>query len=478
MKYYDLLGIKPDASAAELKKAYRGLAMKWHPDKHAENKAEAEAKFKEITEAYEVLSDPNKKEVYDKYGEEGLKGGPGGFHARSATSVFEELFGGAFGGFGGMGGMGGGRGGREGPKRTEDIHFQLAVSMEDFYKGRVRKLKVSRSVTCGGCKGKGSMKEGAVSTCSNCNGAGREMVTQRVGPGMIQQMVVQCRACGGRGESIAEKDRCAKCKGKKVVPEAKQIEVRIEKGMTPGQKIRFSGDANEMPGYETGDIVVVLMPKDSDAPEDDDDDEEEPDLDRDPDDPTPPPKKAPKAKKAEAKAAAEKKGASIKPKFSRLRNGIDLVIEKKLTLSEALLGFEFSIRHLDGRILVIRSPPGHVVSPDDIMIVDGEGMPVYRDPHSKGDLYVKLSIQMPTSEELKDPKTRTALKALLPAAPPLGSDVTADSEAHVAKVYNEEAAKAKQRENAERSRGNAHQRDDDDDDGGRGGGGGAQCRQM
>jgi DnaJ family protein A protein 2 len=223
------------------------------------------------------------------------------------------------------------------------------------------------------------------------------------------------------------------------------------------------------------------MQKDTEG--EDEDDEDEPDLDQVDDDGVPVKKEKPKKAKKEAKSPAKKGAAagtngeeSPKPKFSRLRNGVDLVMEKKITLHEALLGFQFSIKHLDGRILIIRSPPNHVVSADDIMIIDGEGMPVYRNPTSHGDLYVKLSIQMPTPDELKDPKVRADIARLLPGGGPLGSDVTEHAEQHIAKPYNEEQAKQKARENQERQRSSAYSREDDDDE--RGGGGGTQCRQM
>lgn len=264
--------------------------------------------------------------------------------------------------------------------------------------------------------------------------------------------------------------------------------------MTPGQKIRFAGEANEVPGMETGDIVVVLMQRDPDAPPEDDDEEEEVDLDADPDAPPKPKKEKPKkaAKREEskrgAKAAAKTAAASttttttaatdesVKATFQRLRNGIDLVMEKKLTLVEALLGYRFSFKHLDGRILVVRAPVDHVVAPDEIMIVEGEGMPMYRNPTHRGDLYIKFSIVMPRAEDLKDRAVREALGKLLPPAPRLPSDVTEESEQHVAKKYSEEEAKAKARENEARQRAQAaYARDDEDDERG---GGGAQCRQM
>lgn len=467
-KYYTVLGVEPSASADEIKKAYRKMAMKWHPDRNLDNKAEAETMFKEIQTAYEVLSNPKKKEIYDRYGEEGLKeGGPPG------RSPFDAFFPGFH-----------GHGEEDGPKRTKDLQLQLGVSMAEFYRGRVRKVKISRSVKCSDCKGVGSLREGAVSSCGACGGAGREMIRQRVGPGMFQQMVIECRQCGGAGQSIAEKDKCTKCKGKKVVPEPKTLEVRIEKGMPPGQKVRFSGDANEMPGYETGDIVVVLMPKEPSEEDDEDWEEEDVDLDRDPDEEgaapaKKPEKKKPEKKKAPAKAAAGAGGGapSIRPKFSRLRNGIDLVIEKKITLSEALLGTQFSIKHLDGRVIVIATPPHTVIASDDIIIVDGEGMPVYRNPSMKGDLYVKLSVQMPTAAEVKGAEFREAVARLFPAGPPLGNDVNAETERHVGTAYSEELAKKKERDNASKINSGATSRDDDDDEHGHGGGG-TQCRQM
>jgi DnaJ family protein A protein 2 len=229
-KFYDLLEVEKSASQSDIKKSYRKLAMKYHPDKvETEKKAEAEAKFKQISEAYEVLSDEKKRELYDKYGEEGLKSS--GFAAHDPSDLFESLF-----------GLGGGRGGRSrGPEKTPDIPFQLQLPLQDFYRGRTKKLKITRKVLCKTCAGKGSEKEGAVEKCATCKGQGIRLVVQRLGPGMIQQMQVPCDACNSTGETIKDSDRCKDCKGKKVTSEPKILEVTIAPGMPPGHKIVFHG---------------------------------------------------------------------------------------------------------------------------------------------------------------------------------------------------------------------------------------------
>jgi DnaJ-class molecular chaperone len=486
-KYYDILGLQKEATTTDIKKAYRKMAVLYHPDKNPGN-PEAEAKFKEITEAYEVLSDAKKKEIYDKYGEEGLKNG--GFSARNASSIFEELFGGGFfGGFGGGDpfGRGGGHS-HGGPKRTQDIQFQLTCSLEDFYNGKTRKLKVSRNIVCDSCLGKGSEKDGAVSTCASCRGSGREMLTQRVGPGMIQQMMIQCRTCGGQGEQINEKDRCKKCKGKKTVPESKLLEVHIEKGMMPGQKVRFAGESDQEPGAEAGDIIVVLMPKsEEDAADEKKDEDEMQDATEEGQQEKAKSKKQKKKEKAEKAAEEEKKkksgqpngnsssGAVPRPKFVRLKNGTDLLIEKEFTLIEALLGFQYAFKHLDERIVLVKTPANHVVAPEDVMMVEGEGMPIYKNHGGgKGDLYIKCSIQMPKPDDLKDLKLRKALTELLPKAPALPADFKLDhAEELQAKMYDAETIRNRQRDNHRQQQENSYDQRDEQE-----GPGGTQCRQM
>jgi len=215
-EYYKRLGVDPSASADDIRKAYRKLAVKYHPDKNPDPKAQE--KFKEISSAYEVLSDPQKKELYDQYGEEGLQGG--GFNPSSASSIFEQFF-------------GGGR--KPKPNKGEDIKFQLGVTLKDLYNGKTTKLKVTRNILCQGCNGRGSNKDGAVQTCTTCKGQGIRIITQQMGM-MIQQMQTVCNDCRGKGQTIKEKDRCQRCSGNKVVPEEKQIEVHIDKGMQTGQK--------------------------------------------------------------------------------------------------------------------------------------------------------------------------------------------------------------------------------------------------
>jgi len=251
-KYYDVLGVQSDATDSDIKKAFRKSAMRWHPDKNPENKTEAEAKFKEITQAYEVLSDDKKREIYNQEGEEGLKeGGGGGFS--DAQDVFSRVFGGMFGG--------GGEGRSRGPQKTEDIKFQLAFTLADFYKGATKTLKVNRNVVCTTCKGKGANKEGAAKTCDTCKGRGVQTITRRLGGGMFQQMQAMCSTCKGAKEIINEEDKCGVCHGEKTVKEEKKLEVKVNPGSREGDRFTFHGESDEAPGQEAGDIIVVFAEK-------------------------------------------------------------------------------------------------------------------------------------------------------------------------------------------------------------------------
>ncbi|GIQ89733.1 hypothetical protein KIPB_012285, partial [Kipferlia bialata] len=182
-KLYDLLGVAPGSSDRDIKKAYRKLALKYHPDRNPGHEDE----FKKVSAAYEVLSDEEKRKMYDEYGEDGLKGGMGGM---DGGSIFDVLF-------GGMGGMGGGRRrGPTGPRKGRDAVREMAVGLEDFYNGRTRRLAISRSRKCSGCDGSGGTKPGAAHSCDTCHGQGVRVVVQRMGM-MVQQMQMKCDVCSG-----------------------------------------------------------------------------------------------------------------------------------------------------------------------------------------------------------------------------------------------------------------------------------------
>lgn len=241
-KYYDVLGVSPKATESEIKKAYRKGAIKYHPDK-AGNSPEAQEKFKQLSEAYEVLSDSKKRDLYDQYGEEGLK--EGGFAAHDPTDLFQAFFGGG--------------GGRRGPRKTDDVVFKLAVDLEDLYKGAQRKLALRRNRVCGPCKGNGTKSGRAPPKCSTCGGHGVVMQTHQVGPGFLQRVQRACPSCDGAGVKADPKDKCPNCKGQKVTEEKTLLGVYIDKGMETGQRITFAGEADEAPDLEAGDIIVVLQ---------------------------------------------------------------------------------------------------------------------------------------------------------------------------------------------------------------------------
>ncbi|KAF8009391.1 hypothetical protein BT93_J0394 [Corymbia citriodora subsp. variegata] len=351
-RYYEVLGVSKNATQDDLKKAYRKAAIKNHPDKGGDPE-----KFKELAQAYEVLSDPEKREIYDQYGEDALKegmGGGGGGH--DPFDIFSSFFGG--GGFGG----GSSRGRRQ--RRGEDVVHPLKVSLEDLYLGTTKKLSLSRNVLCSKCNGKGS-KSGASMTCPGCQGTGVKVTIRQLGPSMIQQMQQHCNECKGTGETISDKDRCPQCKGDKVVSEKKVLEVVVEKGMQNGQKITFPGEADEAPETATGDIVFILQQKEH-------------------------------------------------PKFKR--KGEDLFVEHTLSLTEALCGFQFVLTHLDGRQLLIKSNPGEVVKPDSFKAINDEGMPMYQRPFMKGKLYIHFTVDFPES---LSPEQVEALRNILPQKPAL-----------------------------------------------------------
>lgn len=240
--YYDILGVPPTATADELKKAYRKLALKYHPDK---NPNEGE-KFKAISQAYEVLADQKKRDLYDRGGEQAIKEGGIASEMHNPMDIFDMFF-------------GGGRQ-RQGPKRGKDLVHQLKVSLEDLYNGSVRKLALQKSVICASCEGRGG-KAGAVEQCKACRGEGVQVRIHQLGPGFIQQMQSVCSECEGQGERINPKDRCKECQGRKIVQERKVLEVHIDKGLKDGKQIRFNGEGDQNPGLEAGDVVIVLDEK-------------------------------------------------------------------------------------------------------------------------------------------------------------------------------------------------------------------------
>ena len=200
--------------------------------------------FKEITKAYEILSDENKRKLYDEGGEEAVEGGGGG----DPHDIFSAFF-------------GGGGGGRRGPKKGEDLQHPIQVDLENLYNGKSVKLSLTRDIICPSCKGSGSKNPNANTTCSTCEGNGVKLVIRQIAPGMIQQMQMKCPDCDGSGTSVKREDRCTECSGKKVVSNKKVLEVQIDKGMKNNQKITFQGEADQKPGILPGDVVFVIQQK-------------------------------------------------------------------------------------------------------------------------------------------------------------------------------------------------------------------------
>lgn len=246
--YYEILGVEKGVDAAELKKAYRRVAMKFHPDRNPDDPS-AEEKFKEANEAYEVLSDENKRAAYDRFGhagvdgQSGMGGGGGGFGGGSFSDIFGDVFGDIF---------GGGRGGRGGPARGSDLRYNLELNLEDAVKGTSVQIKVPTLVSCKTCDGSGAKAGSKPVTCTTCGGHGQVRMQQ--GFFSVQQT---CPSCRGRGTIIA--DPCRSCNGQGRVEETKTLQVKVPAGVDTGDRIRLSGEGEAGDaGGPPGDLYVQV----------------------------------------------------------------------------------------------------------------------------------------------------------------------------------------------------------------------------
>ncbi|KAK8137736.1 hypothetical protein PG984_001116 [Apiospora sp. TS-2023a] len=356
-KFYDTLGVAPTATEQELKKAYKVNALKYHPDKNAHN-PDAEEKFKEVSHAYEILSDSQKRQLYDQYGEAGLEGGAGA-GGMAAEDLFAQFFGGgSFGG--GLGGMFSGMQNR-GPPKARTIHHTHKVSLEDVYKGKISKLALQRSVICSKCEGRGG-KEGAVKRCPGCDGHGMKTMMRQMGP-MIQRFQTVCPDCNGEGEIIKEKDRCKGCNGKKTVVDRKVLHVHVDRGVRSGTKVEFRGEGDQSPGVQAGDVVFEIEQKPH-------------------------------------------------PRFTRKED--HLMYRCEIELVTALAGGTIYIEHLDERWLSVDIMPGEAISPDSVKMIRGQGMPSPRH-HDFGNMYIQFAVKFPEKGWSEDPAAYEALAKLLPA---------------------------------------------------------------
>ncbi|MCL2063130.1 MAG: molecular chaperone DnaJ [Candidatus Cloacimonetes bacterium] len=341
--YYEILGVDKSADNETIKKAYRSLAMKYHPDKNKDNK-EAEDKFKEASEAYEVLSDSEKRSLYDQHGHAGLEGafGSGGFSWSDFTRQgdFADIFGGfesIFDAF--FGGGSRSRRSSGGQSKGEDLKIEMSLTLKEIYEGVSKTIKMNVRDTCQVCRGSGS-KDGKTQSCSQCGGQGQVRQVKQSIFGHIQT-IVTCPSCKGDGKIIANK--CLTCNGEGRTPQSKNVNVNIPRGVHEGQYVRIRGEGNAAPrGGIKGDILVMIHEKDDNM---------------------------------------------LK------REGANLYCEFPISFTQAALGDDVFVPSINNKIK-LKIPAG--TQTGKVFKVSGQGMPEANSSYM-GDLYVMVRVMTPTN---------------------------------------------------------------------------------
>ncbi len=346
--YYEVLGVSREASADEIKKAYRKMAIKYHPDKNPGDK-QSEDNFKEAAEAYDVLSNQEKKARYDQFGHSGLNGNGGfsggGFSMDDIFSQFGDIFGGHFGGFGGFGGFGStSRGGRR-VNRGSDIRIRVKLDLKEIAHGAEKKVKINKQVACKACNGRGAKSEADIRTCDTCRGTGQVTRVTQTFLGAMQSAST-CPTCNGEGKIISKP--CSSCSGSGLVKETEEISFKIPAGVAQGMQLTVQGKGNAARrGGVNGDLLVVI------------EEESHPELQRD---------------------------------------GNDLIYSLFISIPDAVLGVDADIPAVDGK-LRIKVEPG--TQSGKILRLRGKGLPDVNG-YGYGDLLVYIQIWTPRKVEKQE----------------------------------------------------------------------------
>ncbi len=351
--YYEILNIKKNASQAEVKSAYRKKALQYHPDKNPGDPT-AEEKFKEAAEAYEILSNEQKRARYDQYGHAGVEGAASGFGGGGMTmedifSHFGDIFGGGFGGFGGF------SGGRRSQRvnKGSNLRVKVKLSLKDIAHGVEKKIKVNKYVACQACDGSGAKNGSAFSDCSTCHGTGQVTRISNTFLGQMQSTST-CPSCGGEGKIITSK--CTSCYGEGIIKDTELVKLSIPAGVAEGMQMSVTGKGNAARrGGINGDLLVLI------------EEEKHPEL---------------------------------------VRDGNDLIYYLYLSFPDAALGVPVEIPTIDGKVK-IKVEPG--TQPGKILRLRGKGLPDING-YGKGDLLVNISVWVPKNLSREESQTISKLR--------------------------------------------------------------------
>jgi molecular chaperone DnaJ len=334
--YYQILGVSRDASEEDLKRAYRRLARKYHPDVNKE--PEAEERFKEVSRAYEVLKEPETRSRYDRFGEQGVSGGAGGFDYADMGN-FADIFESFFGGLGGMGGGAAGGRRRTGPMRGDDLRLDLKLEFRDAIFGGEKTIRIPHLESCQACNGTGAKANSGVKTCPTCNGSGQVKRATRTPFGSFAQVSV-CPTCNGEGQIIEQK--CEVCGGNGRKQETKKLKISIPPGVDSGQRLRVAGEGDAgLRGGPAGDLYVYLF---------------------------------------------------VESDREFTREGINILSLVEISYLQAILGCTIPVKTVDG-MEDLNIPAG--IQPDTVVTLANRGVPKLGNPVSRGDHLITVKVTIP-----------------------------------------------------------------------------------